>query len=152
MDKVREGRAERPAADAPHHALDPYLEAEAIAFRRDRLLAALTLIAGTTLVLALPFMLREGAAFFLPVTTALVIAIALVPLLEWFERRGLPSVVAALLCVILFLVVANIALAAIVLPATDWVHLLPERIGRIRDTLDPLFKVYASFEHFINDL
>ena len=152
MDKVREGKVERPAAEMPDHALDPYVEAEAIAFRRDRLLAALTLIAGTTLLLALPFMLREGAAFFLPVTTALVIAIALVPLLEWFERRGLPSVIAALLCVLLFLVVANIAAAAIVLPATEWVRLLPERIGRIRDTLDPLFKFYASFERFINDL
>jgi predicted PurR-regulated permease PerM len=152
MDKVREGKAERPPADAGDHVLDPFVEAEAIAFRRDRLLAALTLIAGATLVMAMPFMLREGAAFFLPVTAALVIAIALVPLLEWFERRGLPSALAALLCVILFLVVANIALAAIVLPATDWIRLLPERIGRIRDTLDPLFKFYASFERFINDV
>jgi predicted PurR-regulated permease PerM len=96
--------------------------------------------------------LRGGAAFFLPVTAALVISIALVPMLEWFERRGLPSGLAALVCVILFLAVANVALAAIVLPAAEWVRLLPERISRIRDTLDPLFKFYASFERFIDDL
>ena len=59
-------------------------DAENAAYRRDRLLAALTLISGAGLVLALPFALRAGAEFFLPVTAALVIAIALVSLLEWF--------------------------------------------------------------------
>ncbi|CAA9523623.1 MAG: UPF0118 membrane protein SMc00793 [uncultured Sphingosinicella sp.] len=129
---------------------DPLAESAAIAYRRDRLLASLTLIAGIGLALALPFALRAGAEFFLPVTAALVIAIALVPLLEWFERRRVPSGLAALICVVLFIAVANIAVAAIVLPATDWVRLLPERIGRIRETLDPLLALYADFERFID--
>jgi predicted PurR-regulated permease PerM len=124
----------------------------ASAFRRDRLLAALTLIAGVGLVVALPFALRAGAEFFLPVTAALVIAIALVPILEWLERRRIPSALAALLCVILLIAVANIVVAAIVLPATEWVRLLPERIGRIRETLAPLLEVYASLERFIDDV
>ncbi|HZH08727.1 MAG TPA: hypothetical protein VEY69_18820, partial [Lautropia sp.] len=42
--------------------------AEQIAIKRDRLLAALTLIAGVGLVFAIPFALRAGAEFFLPVT------------------------------------------------------------------------------------
>jgi predicted PurR-regulated permease PerM len=125
-------------------------ESAAIAFRRDRLLASLTLIAGIGLALALPFALRAGAEFFLPVTAALVIAIALVPALEWFERRRVPSGIAALTCVVLFITVANVAVAAIVLPATEWVRLLPERIGRIRDTLEPLLKVYANLERFVD--
>ncbi len=131
---------------------DPAAEAELIAYRRDRLLAALTLIAGVGLAVAMPFALRAGAEFFLPVTAALVIAIALVPLLEWFERRRVPSGLAALICVVLFIAVANMAVAAIVLPATEWVRLLPERIGRIRETLDPLLDVYASLEKFIDDV
>ena len=135
-----------PAVEAALH------ESEEIAFRRDRLLAALTLIAGLGLVLALPFALRAGAEFFLPVTAALVIAIALVPLLEWFERRRIPSGLAALACVLLFIAVANMAIAAIVLPASEWVRLLPERLGRIRGTLAPLLDVYASLEKFIDDL
>src|SRR5688572_24822956 len=118
------------APDPAGHPLDAYQEAEAIAFRRDRLLAALTLICGCGLALAVPFALRAGAEFFLPVTAALVIAIALVPLLEWFERRRVPSALSALLCVVLFIAVANIAVMAIVLPATEWFRLLPERIGR----------------------
>src|SRR3954464_7847012 len=114
------------------------LETEATAYRRDRLLASLALMMGAALLLALPFALRAGAEFFLPVTAALVIAIALVPLLEWLERRRVPSGLAALICVLLFIGVANIAVASIVLPAADWVRLLPERIHRIRDTLAPL--------------
>jgi predicted PurR-regulated permease PerM len=141
--------------EADRVAIEPRIEATlvesaAIAFRRDRLLASLTLIAGVGLALALPFALRAGAEFFLPVTAALVIAIALVPLLEWFERRRVPSGLSALICLILFITVANVAVAAIVLPATEWVRVLPERIGRIRDTLDPLLKVYANLERFVD--
>jgi predicted PurR-regulated permease PerM len=130
----------------------PVLDASAIAFRRDRLLAAIALTAGAGLVLAVPFALRAGAEFFLPVTAALVIAIALVPMLEWFERRRVPSGLAALICVLLFIAVANAAVASIVLPATEWVRLLPERLPRIRQTLDPLLDVYASLERFLDDI
>ena len=62
----------------------------------------------SALILALPFALRAGAEFFMPVTAALVIAIALVPMLEWFERRGVPSRLAAGLCIILFLAVGRV--------------------------------------------
>lgn len=122
------------------------------AYRRDRLLAALTLMVGCGLAVAIPFALRAGAEFFLPVTAALVIAIALVPLLEWFERRGLPSSIAALMCIILFIAVANGAVASIVLPAAEWVRLLPERIGRVQETLAPLLDMYANLERFIDDI
>jgi predicted PurR-regulated permease PerM len=122
------------------------------AYRRDRLLASILLVAGAAFALALPFALRAGAEFFLPVTAALVIAIALVPALEWLERRRVPSALAALICVILFLVVANAAVAAIVFPATEWFRLLPDRIGQLRETLDPIVDVYSQLERFIDDV
>lgn len=140
-------KPERPIAS--EDALHDVTEA---AYRRDRLLAALALMAGCGLALALPFALRAGAEFFLPVTAALVIAIALVPLLEWFERRRIPSALSALICVLLFIAAANIAVASIVLPATEWVMLLPDRIGRIRETLAPILDVYASLERFMDDI
>ena len=127
-------------------------EGEVTAYRRDRLLAALALICGLGLALATPFALRAGAEFFLPVTVALVIAIALVPLLEWLERRRVPSALAAVICLVLFLAVANIAVAAIVFPATEWFRLLPERIGQLRETLEPIFDIYANFEQFVDDV
>ena len=154
IDTSRDQDEGEPHASAHHSqaAHDALAETAEIAWGRDRLLAALTLIAGAGFFLALPFALRAGAEFFLPVTAALVIAIALVPLLEWFERRRVPSGLAAFICVLLFIAVANAAVAAIVLPATEWVRLLPERIGRIRETLAPLLDVYASLERFIDDI
>ncbi len=118
--------------------------------RRDRLLASLTLIAGIGLALGLPFALQYGAEFFLPLTVALVIAVALVPLLEWLERHRVPSPLAALFCVLLFLAVANVAIAAIVVPATDFFQLLPKRLGRIQHNLAPLLDLYSSLERSVN--
>ena len=134
------------------HSIDEALvENATIAFRRDRLLASLVLIAGIGLLLATPFALRAGAEFFLPVTAALVVAIALVPLLEWLERRRVPSTLAALLCVVLFLVAANLAVAAILVPATDWFALLPRRVGQIRSNLSPVIDIYSAADRFINE-
>ena len=123
---------------------------EHVGLKRVRLLASLTLIAGIGLILAIPFALKGGAEFFLPVTAAMVIAIALVPLLEWFERRGVPSTLAATLCVTLFLSVSIFALASIVLPAMDWVQRIPQRIGQVRHTLDPLVSLYKSLQRWID--
>jgi predicted PurR-regulated permease PerM len=141
--------AKEPAKEI-EHAFET--DTEATAYRRDRLLASVALIIGASFLLALPFALRAGAEFFLPVTAALVIAIALVPVLEWLERRRVPSSVAAFICVVLFLAVANAAVAAIVFPASEWVRLLPSRIGRIRETLGPLFDIYADLQAFIDDV
>jgi predicted PurR-regulated permease PerM len=123
--------------------------AESIAAKRDRLLASLTLIAGIGVVVALPFALRAGAEFFMPVTAALVIAIALVPLLEWFERRGIPSKSAAGLCVVIFLLIALFAIGSIVIPASDWVAQIPTKITKIRSALEPVFDLYKNLDRFI---
>ncbi len=125
-------------------------ESARIALRRDRLLAALTLIAGLGLVLAVPFALKAGAEFFLPVTAALVIAVALVPVLEWLERQRVPAPLAALTCVLMFLTVANIALAAIIVPAVEFFRQFPERIGRIKMNIAPLIDFYASLQKYID--
>ena len=122
-----------------------------MAYRRDRLLAWLALTAGAGIILAFPFALRAGSEFFLPVTTALVIAVALVPLLEWLERRGLPSPLAGLLCVLLFLGLANAAIASVIVPATEWFARLPSRIKLIRKNLSPLIDIYSSFERFVDE-
>ena len=130
--------------DAVHDEHDPE------ALRRDRLLAALTLIAGIGLCLGLPFALQYGAAFFLPLTASIVIAIALVPVLEWLERRGLPAPLAAGTCVLMFLIIANVALASIIVPAIEWFRLLPTRIDRIQDNLAPLLDLYKNLESYVN--
>ena len=117
--------------------------------KRDRLLASIALIAGIGIIIALPFALRAGAEFFLPVTAALVIAITLVPMLEWLERRGVPSRLAAGLCIIFFMLLAVFAIGSIVLPAIDWVALIPERIPKVQAALDPVLDLYKAFDRFV---
>ena len=124
--------------------------AETISVKRDRLLASLTLIAGIGLIVGLPFALRTGAEFFMPVTAALVVAIALVPLLEWFERRGIPSKAAAGLCLIIFLLLAIFAIGSIVVPASDWVAQVPTKISKVRSALEPVFDLYKNLDKFID--
>jgi predicted PurR-regulated permease PerM len=125
-------------------------EQHEISRRRDRLLASIALTAGIGLILALPFALREGAEFFLPLAAALVIAIALVPFLEWMERRGVPSPLAALVAVVAFLLVANMAIVLIVVPAADWFRLLPERLPKIQNNLAPLIDLYSQLQRFVD--
>ncbi|UZW55788.1 AI-2E family transporter [Sphingobium sp. JS3065] len=126
-------------------------EQQEINRRRDRLLASIALTTGVGLVLAMPFALREGGEFFLPLTAALVIAIALVPFLEWMERRRVPSSLAALTAVIAFLLVANTALVLIVVPAADWFRLLPERLPKIQNNLAPLIDFYSQLQRFVDE-
>jgi len=123
---------------------------ENIAARRDRLLASLTLIASIGVIVGLPFALRAGAEFFLPVTAALVVAIALVPMLEWFERQGVPSKLASVLCVVIFLTIMAFAVGSIVIPAMDWVVQVPERIGRVQTALAPVLDLYKSLDKYID--
>jgi predicted PurR-regulated permease PerM len=146
MDARRKAIKDATLEAAHHHEME---QAEA---KRVRLLASLTLIGGIGLIISLPFALRAGAEFFLPVTAALVIAIALVPLLEWFERRGVPSKLAAALCVIVFLALAAFAIASILLPAINWVALVPERIDRVTTTLQPVLDLYANLEKFVDKI
>ena len=138
--------------DPPPAPSEAEAEAGLVGFRRDRLLASLALLSGLLLAIVFPFALREGAEFFLPTTAALVIAIALVPLLEWLERRRVPSGLAALTCVLVLLTVANVAIASILIPAMQWVRELPDRIESIQQTLAPLFAWFAELEEFFESL
>ncbi len=112
-------------------------------------LIAYVLVAG--IAVASPFALQAGAEFFLPLTAAIVIATALVPALEWMERRAIPSPLAALLCVLGFILLINGALALIVIPASDWFIRLPARLPQIRENLAPLIDAFAALQRFVDD-
>lgn len=139
---------EKPIEAAPIASTGPEDESRT----RDRLLASLTLIAGLGLLFGVPFALQYGRVFFLPVTAAMIIAIALVPLLEGLQNRRVPSGLAALICVLLFVAVVNIALAAIVVPASEWVTLLPQRLSRIQSNIAPVLELFQSLQHFVDKI
>jgi len=145
-----DARTRRHGHDADEPSDEARMLAETITAKRDRLLASLTLIAGIGLIVGLPFALRLGAEFFMPVIAALVIAIALVPLLEWFERRGIPSKASAGMCVLIFMLAAVFAIGSIVLPASNWVAQVPSKIPKVRDTLEPVIQLYKHLDKFID--
>ncbi|HEX7872196.1 MAG TPA: AI-2E family transporter [Sphingobium sp.] len=119
---------------------------------RNRLLSGLILTAVAGLLLAIPFALQAGAQFFLPLAAALIIAITLVPFLEWLERHHVPSPLAALLSVSTFLVIANTAIVLIIVPASDWVRLLPQRMDQIKSNIAPIIDAYAQLQHFVDEM
>lgn len=123
---------------------------DAFAIRRDRMIATLNLFAAVGVFLAFPFVMAAGAEFFLPLAGAIVVAIALVPTLEWLERRKVPSALAAAICVLGFVLAVNGALALIVLPASDWFAELPERLPRIQANLAPLIDLYSNLSAFVD--
>ena len=61
----------------------------------------------------------------------------------------MPSRLAAGLCVIFFLLLAVFAVGSIVLPAIDWVALIPERIPKVQAALDPVLDLYKAFDRFL---
>ena len=48
-------------------------------------------------MVGLPFALKAGSDFLLPTPIALVVPLALPPLLQWLQPRPLPSPIAALI-------------------------------------------------------
>jgi predicted PurR-regulated permease PerM len=139
-------------ADAPQSETAQLTMLETLQIERNRLLSGLVLTAGIGFVMAIPFALRAGAPFFLPLTAALVIAITLVPFLQWLERHHVPSPLAAFLALVTFLLIANTALVLIVVPASDWLRLLPERIGQVKANLAPIIDVYSQLQHFVDQM
>ena len=59
---------------------------------RDRLLSALLFVVALGLFFALPFALKAGAEFFLPLAASIVISLALAPLADWLDARARQSI------------------------------------------------------------
>ena len=121
-------------------------------FRRDRLLSALVILGGFGLFLAAPFALKAGSPFFMPVTVAIVISLMLVPVLEWLERRRVPAALAAILSILLLFAVANAVLVMIIIPAADWVRMVPANAERIRANIAPILDAFHRLDTLSNQV
>ncbi|MGB3723427.1 MAG: AI-2E family transporter [Pacificimonas sp.] len=121
------------------------------AYRRDRLLSALNLIMAAAVLLALPFALQAGSAFFLPLTAGLTIGMMLVPLQLKLERF-LPAVLAATFNLILCFGVIAAVSYVIVTPALAWLNDLPGRMYNVRINLDPVIDLFDSVDQSVDRL
>lgn len=118
--------------------------------RRDRLLSALVLLFAVALALGAPFALRGAASFFIPVFAAIVVAVILVPLLSWLMRRGLPASLAAFASLLAFVAISNAIIVSIVMPAIDFIALLPARLHRIQNNLKPLIASFGMIQRLFD--
>ncbi len=64
----------------------------------------------------------------------------------------MPSKLSAAQCVVIFLPAQFSRWAAIVIPAIDWVALVPERIDHVTATLQPVLDLYANLERFVDNI
>lgn len=102
---------------------------------RDRLLSALLFVAALGLFFALPFALKAGAEFFLPLAASIVISLALAPLADWLDARGLPNSLASLLALATMVLVIALAAGLVIQPAIALIDSLPQFIERISDRI-----------------
>lgn len=130
----------------------PALEEDDPAFRRDRLLSAMVILTGAGLFLAAPFALKAGSAFFMPVTVAIVLSLMLVPVLEWLERRRVPTTLAAFLSLMLLFAIANAVVVLIVLPASEWVRMVPSHAEQIRGNIAPILDAFNRLDKLSNQV
>ena len=121
------------------------MESRRIAYRRDRLLSALNLIMAAAVLLALPFALQAGSAFFLPLTAGLTLGIMLTPVQLKLERF-LPAVLAATVNLMLFLGFIAAISYIIVTPALRWLNRLPERLSTVKANIAPLIDMFDTVE------
>lgn len=105
---------------------------------RDRLLCALLLVGGCLLFAVMPFALRWGREFLLPMVAAGVISLALAPLADWMQSRGLPNRLASLFALAALVAVFLVAAGSVIQPAIGQLDRLPEAMDRVAARLSSL--------------
>ena len=137
---------ESPAGPAAENRLD------SVPPTTDRHLSAIVLLFGLALMLALPFALSAGAAFILPVLTAMVIAVVLSPLADALCRTGLPNWAASFLAVMLLILIMGAGVLMILQPALDLADRMPEISRAIGARAADLRGLVASVSDFTHQL
>ncbi|MEQ8179372.1 MAG: AI-2E family transporter, partial [Amphiplicatus sp.] len=83
-----------------------------------------------------------GAALYMmqpilvPITTAFIISILLVPATQWLKRRSVPQALRPLLVVSVTSALFIYALYLVIQPGAEWFQRLPDVIEQARDELE----------------
>lgn len=90
---------------------------------------------GALLVLMLAWALREARSVLLPLVVAILLAVALTPLVRWLGRLRLPAPLAAAVVVTAFTAFLGFGVYAIAGPAIDWIDRAPQTLHQIERRL-----------------
>ncbi len=130
----------RPSAEAM---AEPEFDHAAADAKRDRLSSGILLVLGLGLFLALPFVLRAGAGFILPLVAALVLHLALARVADWFGAKGIPNSLASLLAVAMMVALIVLAVALVVQPAFGLIDSLPEIVNRLSQRIQVISGMFG---------
>ena len=97
-------------------------------------------------VVVLLFALWAAAAIVVPTMAAVVLGLALGPMVDWLTRRRVPAYAAAGLIVLAVLLVVHLTLAAFALPLIAWIDRAPEIVATMREKLAPLRLLMAQVQ------
>ena len=89
-------------------------------------------------VIALLVVLREGRDLFAPIVIAVVLTLALAPLVRWLRRQGVPEVLGAALVVAALIGTVVPLGASLAGPAAQWWDRAPQMITRVLAQIDRL--------------
>jgi predicted PurR-regulated permease PerM len=87
-------------------------------------------------LVALPFALYAGAAFFIPLFVSLFMSFALSPVVDWMERFRAPRALAAAITMLLVIAVATLGVQQVLNGATDVLDELPQAVQKIRNAVN----------------
>ena len=136
------------------HRADTAADSEAV--RRNlselHLLSALLFVMGTGLLIALPFALRAGAEFFLPLVIALVISLALAPMADALGARGAPNSLASLLALASLALIVLLAGTLVIQPALAMLDRFPDLSDRLADRIEVLAGAFGRIAGAIDEL
>jgi predicted PurR-regulated permease PerM len=117
-----------------------------------RLQSMIVLLLMTGLVVAMPFILTQGAVVVQPPITALVLSIVLSPLADRLTRIGVPNMLASFMAIVVMAAVIIIALAVILQPAFDMVDQVPAMAREIARRFAELRNNFAWVSEFTRQL
>ena len=93
-----------------------------------------------------------GAAFYImqpilvPIVTAFIISILLVPATQWLKRRGVPQALRPLLVVSATSALFIYALYLVIQPGAEWFQKLPDVIEQARDELEGIQNAFTAVQ------
>ncbi|WP_052002774.1 AI-2E family transporter [Microvirga sp. BSC39] len=87
--------------------------------------------------------LGTGALYFakpllLPIIVGLLIALTLIPIVRWLERRGVPTGLSAIMLVLLLALTVGAGAYLLSAPVTEWIQRAPTIGRQVEDRLDRL--------------
>ena len=86
-------------------------------------------------VVVLLVVLKIGEAIRAPVLLAVVVGLMFGPTADWFDRRGIPPALSALLVVLLLLIVLSSAVLLFAVPLSEWVGKVPQMWSKLHGEL-----------------